>query len=79
MKLGKCPSNWPAVAGPAPGGVTYHQVRKLIQGLAAKTRVLGMDIVEITPKADVNGITALTAGNMIINMIGSAARAGYFD
>ena len=48
----------PAVAGPAPGGVTYHQVRKLIQGLAAKTRVLGMDIVEITPKADVNGITA---------------------
>ncbi len=76
---GMDPAVMPAVAGPAPGGVTYHQVRKLIQGLAAKTRVLGMDIVEITPKADVNGITALTAGNLIINMIGSAVRAGYFD
>ena len=76
---GMDPSVMPAVAGPAPGGVTYHQARKLIQGLAAKTRVLGMDIVEMTPKRDVNGITALTAGNLIINMIGSAVRAGYFD
>ena len=76
---GMDPSIMPAVAGPAPGGVTYHQARKLIQGLASKTRVLGMDIVEITPKRDVNGISALTAGNLIINMIGSAVRAGYFD
>jgi agmatinase len=76
---GMDPSAMPAVDGPAPGGATYHQVRKLIQGLAAKTRVLGMDIVEITPKRDVNEITAITAGNLIINMIGSAVRAGYFD
>lgn len=76
---GMDPAAMPAVAGPAPGGVTYHQTRKLIQGLAAKTRVLGMDIVEITPKRDVNEITAITAGNLIINMIGSAVRAGYFD
>jgi agmatinase len=73
------PAAMPAVDGPAPGGVTYHQTRKLIQGLAAKTRVIGMDIVEITPKRDVNEITAVTAGNLIINMIGSAVRAGYFD
>jgi agmatinase len=73
------PAVMPAVAGPAPGGVTYHQARKLIQGLAAKTRVLGMDIVEITPKRDINQITAITAGNLILNMIGAATRAGYFD
>ena len=76
---GMDPAAMPAVDGPAPGGVTYHQARKLIQGLAAKTRVLGMDIVEITPKRDVNEITSITAGNLIINMIGSAVRAGYFD
>ena len=76
---GMDPSVMPAVAGPAPGGVTYHQARKLIQGLAAKSRVLGMDIVEITPKRDVNEITAITACNLIIVMIGSATRAGYFD
>ncbi len=38
-----------------------------------------MDIVEITPKRDVNGITSITAGHMILNLIGTAVRAGYFD
>ena len=47
----------PAVAGPAPGGVTFHQARKLIHGLVSKGRVVGMDIVEITPPLDVNRIS----------------------
>ncbi len=73
------PAVMPAVAGPAPGGVTYPQARKLIHGLVAKGRVVGMDIVEIAPKHDVNQITAITAGNLILNMIGKAIQAGYFD
>ncbi len=73
------PAVMPAVEGPAPGGLSYHQARKLIQGLAAKTRVLGMDIVEIAPRRDLNQITAITACNLIFNMIGSATRAGYFE
>jgi len=73
------PSVMPAVAGPAPGGLTFHQARKLIHGLARKGRVVGMDIVEITPRTDVNRITAITAGRLFVNMIGAAIRAGYFD
>ncbi len=73
------PTIMPAVAGPAPGGVTYDQMRTLIHGLVAKGRVVGMDIVEITPKRDMNGITAITAGRFICNLIGKAVRAGYFD
>ena len=73
------PAVMPAVEGPAPGGLSYHQARKLIQGLTAKTRVLGMDIVEITPRRDLNQISAITACNLIFNMIGAATRAGYFD
>jgi agmatinase len=73
------PSVMPAVAGPAPGGLTYPQARKLIHGLVAKGRVVGMDIVEITPQHDVNQITAITAGNLILNMIGKTIQAGYFD
>ena len=34
---------------------------------------------EITPKRDINGITAITAGRFISNLIGKAVRAGYFD
>ncbi len=73
------PTIMPAVAGPAPGGVTYSQMRTLINGLARKGRVVGMDIVEITPARDVNGITAITAGRFVCMMIGAAVRAGYFD
>ncbi len=73
------PAVMPAVAAPAPGGVTYHQACKLIQGLVTKGRVVGMDIVEITPKRDVNAISAITAGRMIVNLVGAAARAGHFQ
>jgi agmatinase len=73
------PTIMPAVAGPVPGGVNYDQMRTLIHGLVDKGRVVGMDIVEITPKHDINGITAITAGRFICNLIGKAVRAGYFD
>jgi agmatinase len=76
---GMDPSIAPAVMAPAPGGVTFTQACKLIHGLVAKGRVVGMDVVEITPATDVNGITCLTAGRLIVNLIGMAVRAGYFD
>ncbi len=75
---GMDPSIAPAVAAPCPGGVTFSQARKLIHGLVAKGRVVGMDVVEITPASDANGITCITAGRLIVNLIGMAVRAGYF-
>jgi agmatinase len=76
---GMDPAIAPGVAGPCPGGVTFHQARKLIHGLVRKGRVVGMDVVEITPRTDVNQMTCITAGRLIVNMIGSAVRAGYFE
>jgi agmatinase len=72
------PSAMPGVAAPAPGGVTYPQMHKLIHGLVKKGKVVGMDIVEITPARDVNELTCITAARMITNLIGAAVRAGYF-
>ena len=43
------PSIAPAVAAPCPGGVTFLQARHLIRELVRKGRVVGMDVVEITP------------------------------
>ena len=68
----------PAVAAPMGGGVTLLQARKLIHGLVRKGRVIGMDVVEITPSVDVNRITCITAGRLIVNLVGAAVRAGYF-
>ncbi|SHI64982.1 agmatinase [Aureimonas altamirensis DSM 21988] len=73
------PSEAPGVEGPAPGGLTFHQCRRLIHGLVGKGRVVGMDIVEITPARDVNNITSIVAGRLAVNLIGAAVRAGYFD
>ncbi len=61
-------------AAPAPGGVPYPQLHELILGLAAKGRLVGMDIVEITPSRDLNEITCITAGQLILNFIGLTAR-----
>jgi len=68
------PGIMPAVAAPAPGGVSYPQLHELIHGLVAKGRLIGMDIVEITPARDLNEITCITAGQLILNFIGLAAR-----
>lgn len=72
------PAVMPAVAAPAPGGVTFHQARQLIHGLARKGRLVGMDIVEITPARDLNEMTAIAAGRLIVNLIGATAKAGYW-
>lgn len=76
---GMDPTCMPAVAGPAPGGVDFLQMRELIHGLVAKGRVVGMDIVEIQPAKDIHQISCMTAGRLILNLIGTAIRAGYFD
>ena len=73
------PAVMPAVAGPQPGGVTYRQGIDLIKGLFAKGgKVLGVDIVEITPARDINEISSITAGHLIFNIIGAAVRSGQF-
>jgi agmatinase len=71
------PAIAPGVNAPAPGGVTFAQARELIHGLVRKGRVVGMDVVEITPKHDVNQITCITAGRLIVNLIGQMVRAGH--
>lgn len=73
------PSVMPAVGAPQPGGVSYRQTIDLIKGLTRKGRLIGVDIVEIMPARDINDITSITAGHIILNVIGAAVRAGYFS
>ncbi len=48
-------------------------------GITAKGRVVGMDLVEVAPSRDVNGISCITAGRLVLNLIGALARAGTFE
>lgn len=68
------PTIMPAVLAQTPGGLNWIQLHKLIHGLVKKGRVVGMDLVEITPSADVGNISMIHAERLLCNFIGAIAR-----
>ncbi|CDZ48755.1 Agmatinase [Neorhizobium galegae bv. officinalis] len=70
------PSVMPGVAARTPGGLTYTQVIDLISGLGRRARIAGFDLVELYPPADIDGLSALTASRLLVNVIGTIVRQG---
>lgn len=68
------PGIMPGVAARTPGGLTYTQVIDLIAGLGRRARIVGFDLVEFYPPADIDGLTALTASRLLVNAIGAIVR-----
>ena len=56
------PAFAPGVSHPEPGGFTSREILSLIQGLSAP--LVGADVVELNPKRDVGGITAMLAAKL---------------
>jgi agmatinase len=52
-----------------PGGLSFFQLDDLLTGLAAKGRLVGMDVVEVDDR-DHSGRTAQTAVRLIIDLLG---------
>jgi agmatinase len=64
------PADMPGVMAPTPGGLRFHQVAPLLRAVARRHRVVGMDLVEVAPSFDLaNGITCVTAGRLILNVV----------
>lgn len=68
------PSIMPGVAARTPGGLSYTQTIDLIAGATARGRIVGMDLVEFLPPADLDGLSALTASRILVNTIGAIVR-----
>jgi agmatinase len=67
------PTEMPAVMAPTPGGVYFRQVAPLLREVARRHRIVGMDLVEVAPSFDAaNGITCVTAGRLILNVLGAS-------
>ena len=66
------PACAPGTDAVLPGGLTYLQTLGLLRGLAAKGRVVGIDVCEFYPSLDVNQLTALTIARLLVNVIGLA-------
>ena len=68
------PSIMPGVAARTPCGLTYAQVIDLIAGLGRRAKIAGFDLVELYPPADIDGLSALTASRLLVNVIGTIVR-----
>ena len=68
------PGIMPGVAAPTPGGLTYTQTIDLIAGLGKRARIVGFDLVELYPPADIGSLSALTAARLLVNAIGTIVR-----
>jgi agmatinase len=69
------PAFAPGVSHPVPGGLTSRQVLTLIQN--GHWKLVGMDVVELNPSADVNNLTTILAARLLHEGMGYARlRAG---
>lgn len=68
------PSVVPGVIGPAPGGFHYGPVVDLLEAVAAKATIVGFNLAEFAPAADVGNRGALVASRLTATVIGLVAR-----
>jgi agmatinase len=68
------PGIMPGVVARTPGGLSYMQVIELIEAACGRGRLAGFDLVELHTPSDIDGITALTAARILVNVIGRIVR-----
>ena len=64
----------PAVIARNPGGLGYWDVIDLIEGAATRGRLVGFEMAEFVPGADIDGLGANTAARIVANVTRLAAR-----
>ena len=65
------PAFAPGVSVPSPGGLTSIDVIYLLKRIIQDGNILGLDIVELSPDYDTNGMTASLAARILSECIAS--------
>jgi agmatinase len=63
------PSIAPGTAYAEPGGLTYGQVKMIMESIAKKFKMIGMDVVEVNPALDFGNLTAGSAVRVMMDFI----------
>ena len=63
------PAYAPGVGNPEPAGLSTREIVEFLQGLQG-IKLLAFDIVELCPKFDYSGITALAAAKFVKETLG---------
>jgi len=64
------PSIAPGTGTPSHGGFLYYEVLELLQGVARRNKIVGIDLVEVAPAYDPSGITGFLAAQILLNFLG---------
>jgi len=64
----------PSVGTPEPGGLGWYELLDIVRRIAAKRRVVGMDIVELMPLTGIEAPNFLAA-KLVFKMIGVLSTA----
>lgn len=67
---GFCPSIAPGTGTPSHGGFLYYEVLEVLQAVANRHEVVGMDLVEVAPDYDHSGSTQILAAQVLLNFLG---------
>ncbi|MFD1344762.1 agmatinase [Litorisediminicola beolgyonensis] len=65
-----CPSIAPGTGTPSHGGFLYYEVLEILQAVARRHEVVGIDLVEVAPDYDPTGSTAILAAQVLMNLLG---------
>lgn len=64
----------PAVNAPTPGGPLFPEVADLVRRVAAAHPIAGISVVELVPRLDASGTSAVVAARFVLNVVGAAVR-----
>ena len=65
-----CPSIAAGTGTPSHGGFLYYDVLQILQGLAARNKIIGIDLVEVAPAYDPSESTQILAAQLLLNFLG---------
>jgi agmatinase len=65
-----CPSIAPGTGTPSHGGFLYYDVLELLQHVAHRHEIVGIDLVEVAPDYDTSGSTSILAAQVLMNLLG---------
>ncbi|MHC9235051.1 agmatinase [Pseudooceanicola sp. 502str34] len=65
-----CPSIAAGTGTPSHGGFLYYDVLEILQGLAQRGDVVGIDLVEVAPAYDPTESTQILAAQLLLNFLG---------
>lgn len=67
---GFCPSIAAGTGTPSHGGFLYYEVLELLQQVAGRHEIVGIDLVEVAPDYDPSGGTQILAAQVLLNLLG---------